>query len=261
MKNFLSWNVNGLRSVAKKGVLAPLFAGHKYDAICLQETKVSTLEQVPEELRAPSGYTAHWDFSTEKKGYSGVVTYLKEKPVSTRTEFGAKYKTLGREGRLVETELAGGLLLLNVYFPNGKMNATRLAYKMEFYREFFDYIRAQEKRGKKIIFCGDVNTAHTEIDLARPKENSKISGFLPEERAWLDEVIAAGYTDTFRLFEPGGQHYSWWDTYSHARERNVGWRIDYFFVSAAFRAKVKQAFILDQVFGSDHCPVGLTLDW
>jgi exodeoxyribonuclease-3 len=259
MKTFLSWNVNGLRAVERKGLILPLFE-KGYDAICLQETKLSVPEQIPESLRAPQGYHAYFDYSTEKKGYSGVAIYLKNQPKAGRTEFGAKYKTLGREGRLVEVELEDNLLLLNVYFPNGKRDAGRLAYKMEFYREFLAYIKEQEAAGKKIVFCGDVNTAHQEIDLARPKENSAVSGFLPSEREWLDKLVHAGFIDTFRLFEPAGGHYTWWDTFSRARERNVGWRIDYFFVGQNLKSKVKAAKILPAVMGSDHCPVTLTLD-
>ncbi|MEK6543076.1 MAG: exodeoxyribonuclease III, partial [Elusimicrobiota bacterium] len=150
--------------------------------------------------------------------------------------------------------------LFNVYFPNGKASPERLDFKMAFYRDFLRLLERYRKDGRKdLVICGDVNTAHKEIDLARPKENSKISGFLPQERAWIDELLAAGFIDTFREFEPGPGHYSWWDMQSRARERNVGWRIDYFFISEPLRKNLKHAFILPEVYGSDHCPVGIEL--
>lgn len=150
-------------------------------------------------------------------------------------------------------------MLFNIYFPNGKASAERLRYKMDFYQAFLDYADSLKKKGKKLIICGDVNTAHKEIDLARPKENEKISGFLPEERAWIDKLIAHGYVDTFRTFNQKPGQYTWWNLKTRARERNVGWRIDYFFVSQNFKEKVKSAYILSQVTGSDHCPIGIDL--
>ena len=163
------------------------------------------------------------------------------------------------EGRLVGLEYEKGLIL-NVYFPNGKASAQRLSFKMDFYEAFLDWINGFTKQGKSIVFCGDVNTAHNELDLARPRENEKVSGFLPEERAWIDRLIDAGYIDAFRIFHKEGGHYTWWDVKSRARERNVGWRIDYFFVSRNLEPKVRSAAIHTDVFGSDHCPIGLEIE-
>ncbi|MBI2099745.1 MAG: exodeoxyribonuclease III [Candidatus Vogelbacteria bacterium] len=254
-KTLVSWNVNGVRAIYKKGFLEWLDKS-QYDVVCLQETKVSEEKLIPTDLVHPHGYTGYWDYATEKKGYSGVVTFARDKPRSVTINFGDS--VLSREGRLVEADF-GDFVLLNVYFPNGKASDERLQYKMNFYDHFLEYLLKLKKQDRKIIFCGDVNTAHTELDIARPKENSKVSGFLPIERAWLDKLTAAGFIDTFRLFEKGGGHYSWWDQFTHARERNVGWRIDYFFVSDNLRHQVKSAFILADVLGSDHCPVGITL--
>ena len=151
-------------------------------------------------------------------------------------------------------------LLFNVYFPNGGRGPERLKYKLDFYKKFLDYIEAFRKKGKRIIICGDVNTAHHEIDLARPKENEKVSGFMPIERAWLDELVKEGYVDTFRLFNKEPQQYSWWDMKSRARDRNVGWRIDYFWVTKDLVPLVKDAFIWQNVMGSDHAPVGIVME-
>jgi exodeoxyribonuclease-3 len=164
-----------------------------------------------------------------------------------------------REGRVLVTRFPE-FSLYNVYFPNGKASPERLAYKMSFYRDFLKHLEKRRKAGDKpAVICGDVNTAHREIDLARPKENRTTSGFLPEECAWIDELLAAGYVDTFREFEKGPDHYSWWDMQSRARERNVGWRIDYFFVSQELKGALRSAFIWPEVQGSDHCPVGIDL--
>jgi exodeoxyribonuclease III len=250
----LSWNVNGLRSVWKKGLLDVLGA-EAADVVCLQETKLQA-EQVADEMRAPPAYRSYWSFA-ERKGYSGVVTYLRAEPIAASPL--CHSPVLDCEGRLVHTELPD-FHLLNVYFPNGGMGPERLQHKLAFYEAFLAFTESLRKRGKGVVVCGDVNTAHTEIDLARPKEHEKTSGFLPAEREWVARFIAAGYHDTFRIFtaEPG--HYTWWDLKSGARARNVGWRIDYFFVSDELRARVRAAAILPHVLGSDHCPVTLTLE-
>lgn len=251
----LSWNVNGVRAAAKKGLLE-WFGKEKPDALCLQETKAAP-EQLGPELREPPGYRAEWDWA-EKKGYSGVVTYARPSPRESRRGMGAPQ--YDREGRVV-TSVFPEFTLFNVYFPNGKASPERLAYKMAFYEDFLKLLERCKKRGERnLVICGDVNTAHKPIDLARPKENEKISGFLPQERAWLDKLVAAGFVDTFREFEKGPGHYSWWDQLTRARDRNVGWRIDYFFVSAPLRPALKKAFILPEVMGSDHCPVGIELE-
>jgi exodeoxyribonuclease-3 len=258
-RKLTSWNVNGIRSAEKKGFLEWLQQSN-CDFVGLQETKVSPETKLSDALREPPGYQAYWDYSTEKKGYSGVVSYVKEDfaPLAATTQFPAEILT--KEGRLVALQYKK-FLLLNLYFPNGGSGPERLAYKLKFYDAFLDYIQGQVKAGYSIIFCGDVNTAHTEIDLARPKENANTSGFMPIERAWVDKLTAAGFIDTFRLFHPNktGQ-YTWWDQKTAARDRNVGWRIDYFFVSADLKDKVKDAFILPDVFGSDHCPVGIEIE-
>src|SRR6185295_8469241 len=180
-------------------------------------------------------------------------------PTPKEVEKGLGIERYDREGRVLVHKFPE-FTLFNVYFPNGKRSEERLEYKMSFYRDFLKELNMYKKRGdKRLIVCGDVNTAHKEIDLSRPKENSNISGFLPQERAWIDQVLEDGFVDCFREFEKGPEHYTWWDQQSRARERNVGWRIDYFFVSEELRPRLKKAFILPQVMGSDHCPVGIEL--
>src|SRR3989344_1980370 len=257
LRTLISWNVNGIRAVEKKGFL-PWLGHTNYDLVSLQETKVSAETKLSPELKTPPGYLSHWDYA-EKKGYSGVCAYVKNnfKPLQVNTVF--PHPVLMKEGRLLELGYPA-FTFFNVYFPNGKRDQERLDYKLEFYRQFLKYISGLRKKEQSVVFCGDVNTAHAEIDLARPKENSKISGFLKIEREWIDEVVAAGFVDTFRLFTKTGGHYSWWDQFTHARERNVGWRIDYFFASADLVPKIKSAFILDEVLGSDHAPVGIKID-
>ena len=251
----LSWNVNGLRAVHKKGFL-DWFQKASPDILCLQETK-SSEEQLPGELKVVDGYCACFS-SAEKKGYSGVALYSRQKPVSLSTDWGDR--RFGNEGRILIADY-GRFLLCNVYFPNGKASPERLSYKMDFYESFLDWASSRKRQGKKLIVCGDVNTAHREIDLARPRENERVSGFLPEERAWIDRFIAQGFIDTFRNRYPEKrEQYSWWDQKSRARERNVGWRIDYFFIGNNLEPELRSAFILSDVTGSDHCPVGIELD-
>ncbi len=247
----LSWNVNGLRAVHKKGFL-DWFAAANPDILCLQETKAHE-EQLPEELKMVDGYQSYF-CSGERKGYSGVAIYTKEKPISIKKGFGDK--KFDNEGRILIAEYPD-FNLFNIYYPNGKASAERLQFKMEFYDAFLDYANKLKKKGKKLIICGDVNTAHKEIDIARPKENSTVSGFLPEERAWIDKFLSSGYVDTFRMFNQEPNNYTWWDMVTRARERNVGWRIDYFYVSENAKDDIKDAFILSDVMGSDHCPIGI----
>jgi exodeoxyribonuclease-3 len=248
----LSWNVNGLRAVQQKGFLDWVGA-ERPDILCVQETRASA-EQLPAELKEVEGYRAHFVAPADRKGYSGVGLYARLAPREVRGGFGVKKFDV--EGR---TQLAdfGDFLLCNVYFPNGKSSPERLRYKLAFYDAFLARVDELRAMGERIIICGDANTAHKEIDLARPKENEKVSGFLPEERARLDRLLAAGFVDAFRIFhrEPG--QYTWWDLKTRARERNVGWRIDYFFVSEDLVPRVKRAYILKDVMGSDHCPIGL----
>lgn len=247
----LSWNVNGLRAIYKKGFL-DWIKKEKPDILCIQETKLQEA-QVPEDIKNLKGYYTYFT-SALRKGYSGVGLVTKEKPDTIKRGFGIKKFDI--EGRTIIADY-GKFILFNIYFPNGKQSKDRLLYKMNFYDEFLNYVNKLKNTGKKIIICGDINTAHTEIDLARPKENSKVSGFLPEEREWIDKFISHGYIDTFRMFNQEGGNYSWWDYKSRARERNVGWRIDYFFVSENMKKNVKAAFIMPEVMGSDHCPVGI----
>lgn len=248
----ISWNVNGIRAAEKKGFLDWL-AKEKPDVVCLQETKAHP-DQLSPALLHPPGYEATWN-AAERKGYSGTVTYTRKAPVLCETNFGDRF--LDGEGRIVLTEFEK-FFLFNVYFPNGGSGEDRLQFKLEFYKRFLELAQSFRKQ-KPVIVCGDVNTAHTELDLARPKENEERSGFMPIERAWVDRFIKTGYIDTFRLFHEGNGHYSWWDLKTASRERNVGWRIDYFFVSGELKGNVKSARILADVFGSDHCPVELVI--
>lgn len=249
----ISWNVNGIRAAAKKGLLEYIQADAP-DILCLQETKAHR-EQLDEKLTDIEGYTAYF-CSGERKGYSGVATYTKPEPLGVRRGLDQD-AAFDAEGRILIHEY-DEFFLYNIYFPNGRGSAERLDYKMRFYDAFLAHMdQTRADTGKHIIVCGDYNTAHKEIDLSRPKENAKTSGFLPQERAWMDKLVQHGYVDTFRQFNPNPQEYSWWDTITRARERNVGWRLDYFFVDEAALPRVKDAFILQQVMGSDHCPVGI----
>jgi len=249
----LSWNVNGLRAALKKGFVDFLQA-ERPDILCLQETK-ATEDQLPPEIRTAWGYHVYFS-SAEKKGYSGVAIISKIKPQSL--EYGFGIEEFDREGRILIADY-GEFVLLNIYFPNGKASAERLDYKMRFYDAFLTYTEGLKAHGRKIVVCGDVNTAHKEIDLARPKENSRISGFLPEERAWIDRFLSHGYMDTFRVFHTGPGQYTFWDMKTNARERNVGWRIDYFYISENMAGQLKDAFIMTETMGSDHCPIGIRI--
>jgi exodeoxyribonuclease-3 len=248
-----SWNVNGIRAVQKKGFVQWVKKTSP-DVLCLQETKAQE-EQLDDSLKKIDKYTSLF-FSAERKGYSGVATYTRIKPISTRTGLGRPY--FDKEGRVIETEFKE-FVLYNVYFPNGGMGPHRVKYKLDFYDELFFYLEKIRKRKKNIIVCGDYNTAHKEIDLARPKENQTVSGFLPEERAWIDKIINLGYIDIFREYNKEPGQYTYWDLFTRARERNVGWRIDYFFISNEARKLVKNARIHPNVMGSDHCPIELEL--
>lgn len=245
----ISWNVNGVRAAVKKGLL-DWMKKENPDVLCIQETKAHVV-QLTQDILHPNGYMGVWS-EAETKGYSGTATFLKDKPLFTQSNFEERW--LDEEGRVVLTEHED-FYLFNVYFPNGGRGEERLVYKLDFYDRFLKYIEGYRKKGKGIIVCGDVNTAHHEIDLARPKENEQVSGFMPVERAWLDKLVQHGYHDTFRLFEKGGEFYSWWDMKTRARDRNVGWRIDYFWVSDEIKDRIKGAGIMADVFGSDHAPV------
>ena len=249
----LCWNVNGIRAVEKKGFLPWLYR-ESPDILCLQEIKAQP-EQISYELQQPSGYYAYWN-SPQRKGYSGVATLSKEKPV--KAEMGFDIEKFDMEGRVVISKYPQ-FTLFNVYFPNGKMNEERLKYKMDFYDAFLDFVESLKAEGEKLIICGDFNTAHKEIDLARPRENENVSGFLPMERAWMDKFVAHGFVDTFRHFNKEPNHYTWWSLRTRARERNIGWRLDYIFVTENLLDSVTGASILSDVMGSDHCPVEIKL--
>ena len=250
----ICWNVNGIRSVKNKGFLEWL-SSESPDILAVQETKARP-EQLDADLLEPANYVTYWNYP-ERKGYSGVALYTKEKPA--RVSYGLGDSILELEGRVIEAEYPD-FTLFNIYYPNGKKDQERLDYKMAFYNDFLKYADSLRTAGKKLVICGDVNTAHKEIDLARPKENSKISGFLPIERQWIDKFVSHGYVDTFRHFNEEPAQYTWWDLKSGARARNVGWRIDYFFASEDLLPSVKDAFIMPDVMGSDHCPIGLVLE-
>lgn len=254
---FICWNVNGIRALHKKGNFAWLVK-ESPDFFCLQETKANP-DQLVDEIKTLDGYKAYFDYSKVKKGYSGVAIYTKIEPL--KVDYGMGIKEFDDEGRLLGLHYKD-FVLFNVYFPNGGGGPVRLDYKLRFYDAFLEYIEKIRKTGKKIIFCGDINTAHEAIDLARPKENEENTGFLPEERAWLDEVVNHGYVDTFRHFNPTKVGaYTYWDQKTAARERNVGWRIDYFFVSNDVVKKLKSIIIHSEIYGSDHCPLELNVDF
>ena len=249
----ISWNINGIRAAEKKGLVAYLQASDA-DVVCLQETKAQP-DQLPPTLLSVPDYQV-WFNGAERKGYSGTAAYCRRPPVSVATGFGIpEFDTEGRTQILDFQDI----LLYNIYFPNGGSGPERLDYKMRFYAAFHTHVLAHVAAGRSVVVCGDVNTAHREIDLARPKENSTVSGFLPQERAFLDLFTTSGFIDTFRLFHQEGSQYTWWDQKTRARDRNVGWRIDYFYVSADLLPRIKDAFIQPEIQGSDHCPIGLVI--
>jgi exodeoxyribonuclease-3 len=255
MPTLYSWNVNGIRAAQKKGLLDWLHQT-KPDILGIQETKAHP-DQLDEELRNPPGYHAYWA-SAERKGYSGVALFTRIEPNSV--QIGLGIDEYDREGRTIVAEF-DEYVLITAYFPNGSRDHSRVPFKMAYKKSFLEFCNQLRSQGKQIIFCGDVNTAHREIDLARPKENQKSTGFLPIEREWLDKIIEQGYIDTFRLLHPEEtEAYSWWAYWGKARERNVGWRLDYFFTSPDLKESILAAEILSDVHGSDHCPVLLTIE-
>ena len=251
-----SWNVNGFRALCAKDDWT-WFTDTGADIVALQETKAE-IEQVPEAHRKPDGYHSAWFSSAKKKGYSGVATFSRIQPLAVT--FDLPDPAFQGEGRLIHLELPQ-FHFFNVYFPNGQMNEERLAYKLGYYKAFLAHAEEMRK-DKPIVVCGDFNTAHKPLDLARPKQNEETSGFLPIEREWLDTFVAHGYVDTFRhVHGDKPDQYSWWSYRFKARERNVGWRIDYFFVSEELKPHIKDAWICMDINGSDHCPIGLELDF
>ena len=250
----LSWNVNGIRAVHRKGNFADVFKVQP-DILCLQETKAHP-DQLDDEIRNIDGYHSFFE-AGERKGYSGVAIYSKLKPHEIKTRFGIE--KFDNEGRIQIADY-DDFVLFNIYFPNGKGSKERLQYKMDFYDAFLEHVDKLKDASRKIVVTGDVNTAHKAIDLARPKENEKVSGFLPEERAWIDKFLSHGYVDTFRMFNQQPENYTWWDMKSRARDRNIGWRIDYFYISENLKDSVQAAYILTDIMGSDHCPIGIDLE-
>jgi exodeoxyribonuclease III len=260
----ISWNVNGIRAVHKKGLFLPFIKKYQPDILCLQETKA---EQHQSEVDLPE-YEEFWN-SAAKKGYSGTAIFTKHKPLSMLLDFpqkiAKKYKLEDKygdpntEGRIIVAEYKT-FYVVSVYTPNAKDDLSRIPLRHKHWDPaFLEYVKELEKK-KPVIFCGDLNVAHTPLDLARPKENVGNKGFTDEEREGIDNIIKAGFVDTFRMFTKDGGHYSWWSHFANARSRNVGWRIDYIFTSKKLVKKVKSAKILPEVLGSDHCPVYLELE-
>jgi exodeoxyribonuclease-3 len=247
----VTWNVNGLRAAYRKGFAEWLLAENP-DVCCLQETKVSA-DTLPKEIQTLDSYRGYFSFAS-RPGYSGVATLTKEAPLSVGYSIGEE--RFDTEGRTIVTEYPR-FILFNTYFPNGGASPERLRFKMEFYERYLEFLMAQPK---PVVVCGDVNTAHKEIDLARPKANEKNTGFLPAERAWIDKLVASGFADAFRLVNQQPEQYTWWDMKTRARERNIGWRIDYFFISQSLISSVKDCTIHADVLGSDHCPLSIDLD-
>jgi exodeoxyribonuclease-3 len=246
----VSWNTNGLRATVKQGFFTPLFK--EADIVCFQETKVS-IDQLSDEIKNVPEYISYFCSSKTKKGYSGVAIYSKKKPLEVF--YGMGIERFDEEGRIIGMKFKD-FTLINIYFPNGGQGPVRLKYKLEFYEAFLKFILKLRKNGEHVIFCGDVNTAHKEIDLARPAQNVNNTGFLPIERAWLDKVIKNDFVDIYRKFnENKVGAYTYWDQKTFSRDRNVGWRIDYFFVSSEIVSKIKNADIMTDYYGSDHCPI------
>lgn len=259
----VSWNVNGIRAVDKKGLFLPFLSEINPDIVCLQETKA---EQHQSTVDLPE-YEEYWN-SAEKKGYSGTAIFTKELPKSVmlgipedickKYDLQDQYGDLTKEGRVIAADM-GELYVVTVYTPNAKDDLGRLSMRHKHWDPaFLEYMVRLDKE-KPVVFCGDLNVAHTPDDLARPKENVGVKGFTNEEREGVDNIVKAGFVDTFRLFTEGNGHYTWWSHFNKARERNVGWRIDYVFVSKRLASKVKKAEIHPAILGSDHCPVSIVL--
>ena len=245
----MSWNVNGFRAVLKKG-FALWFDKEKPDILCIQEIKL----QKDQHNLTSEGYKQYWNYA-EKKGYSGTAIFTKISPIDVK--YGLGKKEHDNEGRVITLEF-DGFFLVNVYTPNSQRGLTRLNYRQEWDKDFLLYLKKLENI-KPVVACGDFNVAHKEIDLKNPKNNVKNAGFTPEERTGMDNYINSGFVDTFREFDKKGGNYTWWSYMFGARAKNVGWRIDYFLISKSLRPRLKNAFILPDVMGSDHCPVGIEL--
>lgn len=249
----ISWNVNGLRASWDKGFYK-FFEDQKPDVLCLQEIKIQE-HQLLDHQKNPFKYHAVWH-PAEKPGYSGVSVYSKKEPLSVTKGIGIS--EFDCEGRVLQIEYKD-FILINTYFPNSQREHARLPYKIKFNESIQKLCERLVKKGKNIILCGDFNVAHKEIDLKNPKSNTKTAGFLPEERAWMDQFLAAGFVDTFREFDKEGGNYTWWSYRPGVREKNVGWRIDYHCINEDFKNRVKNSFILPNIKGSDHCPIELVV--
>jgi exodeoxyribonuclease-3 len=247
----VSWNVNGVRAIYKKN-FAGWFKDENADILCIQETKADE-GQFPKDLKEIDGYNFYCSCA-RKKGYSGVAVWSKVKPVSISTSI--RNEAFDGEGRVLRLDFKD-FILFNIYFPNGGASPERLKYKLEFYDYLIGYF--ERFKNEKIVICGDYNTAHRAIDLARPKENEKTSGFMPQERKKLDDIISIGFIDAFRYFNKDPGNYTWWDYKTAARARNIGWRIDYFFISESSVGYLKSANIKSSVLGSDHCPISIAI--
>lgn len=249
----ISWNVNGIRACGKNGFLK-WFENEKADIVCVQEIKARP-DQLEEHYRQPLKYHAFWN-PAERPGYSGTAVFSKKEPLSV--ELGLGDPEFDQEGRVILLKYPN-FTLINSYFPNSQRDHSRLPYKLKFCKKFLTKVESLRRAGENVVMCADWNIAHQEIDLKNPKTNKKNAGFLPEERAWMDQMIAAGYIDAFRQFEPGGDHYTWWSYRPGVRERNIGWRLDYFLANQEFKDRLKTSYHRPEVLGSDHCPVVVEL--
>jgi exodeoxyribonuclease III len=260
MTSLLTWNVNGIRAAQKNGFFK-WFAEQSADVVCMQETKARP-EQLDEEALHPLKYHSYWH-SAEKPGYSGVAIYSRKEPLDVR--YGIGIPDIDREGRVLIAEYAD-FVLLNAYFPNSQREHTRLPYKLAFCDRMLEFLEAYRAKGKSVVLCGDFNIAHRAIDLKNPKQNEKNAGYLPEERAWMEKFVGGGeapgsynYIDTFRHFNSDPGHYTWWSYRPGVREKNIGWRLDYFVVNPELRDRLKACVNQPQIRGSDHCPVRLEI--
>jgi exodeoxyribonuclease-3 len=250
----ITWNVNGFRSGLSKNAF-DWIRTHKPDVMCLQEVKVKPKQIRKNSLDIFPDFRIYWN-SAYRAGYSGVATFSKIQPLYIQK--GMRDRSFFGEGRILMTKYSN-LILINVYFPNGKRDQSRLEYKLQFYSALLNYCDVLQSKGEKLIICGDFNTAHNEIDLRNPKQNSKTSGFLPEERLWLDKYHEQGFIDIYREIYPDKVQYTWWTYRNEARSRNIGWRLDMFFVSSDLLNYIEGIEIYENIYGSDHCPVSLEI--
>ena len=248
-----SWNVNGIRAAGRAGFL-DWFEKENADIVCVQEAKANQ-EQLDPSLLHPGGYFSYWH-PAEKAGYSGVAIYSRREPVGL--QYGIGVKEIDSEGRVLIAEYPD-FTLINSYFPNSQREHQRLDYKLSFCKKFLEFCQDLRSKGKQLVICGDLNIAHREIDLKNPKSNQKNAGFLPEERAWMDQFLGAGYVDGFRHFNQSPDQYTWWSYRPGVREKNIGWRLDYFIVNQEFKDRLAEVAHRTEVKGSDHCPVNLEL--